>query len=829
MNPTTDISRRGFLKSIGLTAAAVIVPDLAANVVNAAGETERPIVAWEYHPHALGGIWEVWRGDKVGDGAEAHSWQPVEIPHCFNAFDAVDPDATYYQGPGWYRVHLELANPFPGGRTLLHFEGAGQRSDVFVGLDRVRQHVGGYDEFSVDITDTAAKFVADRKSSQIPVAVLCDNSPDLEMIPSGLSDFNRYGGLYRHVHLVYTPAVSLERVLVAAVLRPDGSGNGSIRARLYNPRALSDPVEISVRVFDPAGEIHLNRSQTMPPWNGEAEIAAFRVARAELWSPAKPALYLCEVTLSGAHGTKKVSERFGFRHFEFVDHGPFKLNGERLLLRGTHRHEDHARLGAAVTDDITRQEFRLIKEMGANFIRLAHYQQSRLVLDLCDELGLLVWEEIPWCRGGLGGEAYQNQARNMLRAMIDQHRNHPSVILWGLGDENDWPGDFPEFDAAKIRAFMSELNQMAHQLDSSRKTALRRCDFCKDIVDVYSPSIWPGWYYDHYTAYADRLQKETQTVNHFLHMEWGAESHAGRHSEGADLILAQTGAGAGNKFSAFPSPAASAGAPAKTGDWSETYACDLFDWYLKEQEATPWLAGAAQWAFKDFATPLRLDNPIPHVNQKGLVERDLTLKEGYYVFQSYWAEKPMVHIYGHSRRVRWGEPQNQKLVKVYSNCDTAELFLNGVSCGVKQRHSQDFPAAGLRWTVEFKPGENHLLCRANKKDAIVTDEIRFQYQTSAWGKPSRLELKETARDADSVTVTARLLDAQGLLCLDARNPVRFGLAGDGTLLANIGTSRGSRAIELCNGSADISLHRNGGTSMLAVRSKGVSPAFLRIE
>ncbi len=128
--------------------------------------------------------------------------------------------------------------------------------------------------------------------------------------------------------------------------------------------------------------------------------------------------------------------------------------------------------------------------MGANFIRLGHYQQSEIILRLCDELGLLVWEEIPWCRGGLGGEKYREQARRMLTNMIDQHRNHPSVILWGMGNENDWPGDFEEFDKDSIRAFMSELHDLSHRLDPTRPTVIRRCDFCRDIVDVYSPSIW---------------------------------------------------------------------------------------------------------------------------------------------------------------------------------------------------------------------------------------------------------------------------------------------------------------------------------------------------
>ena len=133
---------------------------------------------------------------------------------------------------------------------------------------------------------------------------------------------------------------------------------------------------------------------------------------------------------------------------------------------------------------------------------------------------------------------------------------------------------------------------------------------------------------------------------------------------------------------------------------------NLIDWHLKEQEEMEWLTGTAYWPFKDFSTPLRPDNPVPFVNQKGVVERDFTKKESYFVFQSYWAEKPMVHIYGHSWTTRWGEREEGNLVKVYSNCPSAELFLNGISQGVRHRDSQNFPAAGLRWLVTFREGGN---------------------------------------------------------------------------------------------------------------------------
>jgi beta-galactosidase len=210
------------------------------------------------------------------------------------------------------------------------------------------------------------------------------------------------------------------------------------------------------------------------------------------------------------------------------------------------------------------------------------------------------------------------------------------------------------------------------------------------------------------------------------------------------------------------------------------------------------------------------------------VERDLTLKEGYFVFQSYWTEKPMAHIYGHSWPVRWGEKGEAKMVKVYSNCAAAELFLNGVSLGVKKRNSQDFPAAGLRWLAQFREGENHLKVLGRHDGAQVMDEIRFQYQTQKWEKPARLVLEKIGQRGDSVTVQARALDQRGVLCLDARNVVRFGLTGSGRLLDNLGTSTSARKVELYNGRAVISIERSTGEAVLSVSSDRLTTAFLNI-
>ena len=650
------------------------------------------------------------------------------------------------------------------------------------------------------------------------------------MIPSSLNDFHRFGGLYRNVSLIHVPLISLRRVRITATMSDSTVVQVSVRAKLRNPAALRDEVQLRIRVFDPKGSLVQSTTGRFQAWEGEQQISTFKIDRPELWSPSHPSLYRCEVQLASAQGTMILSERFGCRYFEFVEHGPFKLNGEQLFLKGTQREEDHAGFGAAMPEDLIRQEMLLIKEMGANFVGLAHHQQSRTVLDQCDELGLLVLEQIPWSRGGLGDDTYKELTREMLRAMIDQHYNHPSVILWGLGNENDWPGDFPKFNKDEIRRFIKELNDEAHRLDRTRSTFLRRCDFAKDVVDVYSPSIWAGWYHGPYTDYASTIHKERETMPRFLHVEWGGESHARRHSEDPDKFLTQfLTLGSLDEHERARLLSGGHTVASRDGDWSETYACNLFDWHLKEQETMPSLTGSAQWIFKDFSTPLRPGNPIPHVNQKGLLERDMTFKEGYYVFQSYWAEKPMIHIYGHSWPTRWGEPGESKLVKVYSNCKAVELLVNGLSQGVKIRNSQDFPAAGLHWLVQLNPGENRLTAVGHTKTATVEDALLFQYQTDKWGPAIRIDLREITRDRERVTIEARLLDSKKSLCLSRRDRVWFGLTGEGTLLDNTGAGTGSRSVEVYNGRAQISLLLNGGSSVASVRCRALPTVFLTVK
>jgi beta-galactosidase len=216
------------------------------------------------------------------------------------------------------------------------------------------------------------------------------------------------------------------------------------------------------------------------------------------------------------------------------------------------------------------------------------------------------------------------------------------------------------------------------------------------------------------------------------------------------------------------------------------------------------------------------------MNQKGVVERDLTKKEGYYVFQSYWTEKPMVHIYGHSWPVRWGDEGEEKMIKVYSNCDEAELFVNGKSVGVKKRNSQDFPAAGLRWNVTLNKGENVTRVVAKKGKVKVEDTIRFQYQTDKWGKPAKMIFEKISEENGVATVQVKLLDEKNIQCLDAANPVRFGLTGDGEMIDDLGTSSGSRYVQMYNGRAIIRINIKQGKSVVSAKVEGVPTAFINL-
>src|ERR1017187_991106 len=237
------ITRRELFQAASAVAGAALFSRTGAAAAEAPA-VRRLAGGWEHYRAGLAGIWEVWRGKAAAANVD---WDKVAMPHCFNAWDAVDPDRPYYQGPAWYRTTFALDNPYANGRTLLHFEGAGQNSEVFIGLQSVGRHVGGYDEFTFDITEAAARALKRPDANgKVQLAVLCDNSRSNETIPSDQSDFNRYGGLYRHVNL-------------------------------FNATALAGDLRIETRVLDPAGKEVDSSEKSLPPWTGAQPIATFAV------------------------------------------------------------------------------------------------------------------------------------------------------------------------------------------------------------------------------------------------------------------------------------------------------------------------------------------------------------------------------------------------------------------------------------------------------------------------------------------------------------------------------------------------------------------------
>jgi len=322
---------------------------------------------WEFLKSDLGSVWEAVRPATEGSPEKVPLWESVTLPHCYNATDAVDPDLNYYQGPAWYKTLLTVDNPYQDGRTLLHFEGAGQKTRVYIYTEEVASHVGGYDEWEADITDAVNRFLsseeADRFGGKIPLSIRCDNSRNTEMIPSDLSDFNLYGGIYRYLNLVYTPALALRSVQVDASVDAKGRKGTLDVSATFNQ--LEPTGSVNVKIFSPQNKLLKEQDINLENLTGN-KLLSFSLSKPALWAPEHPSLYRCEITLQSGGGSMKAEEKFGFRHFEFVRKGPFMLNGKRLLLRGTHRHEDHAGVAAAMTEEMIVEEMEMMKSMGVN-------------------------------------------------------------------------------------------------------------------------------------------------------------------------------------------------------------------------------------------------------------------------------------------------------------------------------------------------------------------------------------------------------------------------------------------------------------------------------
>jgi beta-galactosidase len=724
-------------------------------------------------------------------------WMPVVLPHTWNKNDVMDVTPGYRRGIGWYRRDIVRPPGNAGDRVLLYFEGVNMKAEVFVNGRRAGEHIGGYLGFEVDITPFL-------KNGSNTIHVKADNGIDPDLIPSQKSDFFLYGGISRNVWLKRVPALSITSLRISTPVVSATRASTTSTISLVNTHADRISAGIEVRLLSPAGEVVARDTQSVSVSAGQQSIAFElpEVKKPSLWSTTHPVLYTAVATVKvGGHVVDMVQERYGYRWFEFKEHGPFLLNGERILLRGTHRHEEWSGWGNALPDSLHRREMTAIKEMGANFVRLAHYPQSPEVYRACDELGLLVWDELPWCRGGVGGPVWKQNTRRMLDEMIRQNFNHPSIIIWSLGNEIDWLPDFSGGDNIdSLRSMLASLNAQAHQLDPGRVTATRRFDEGADLVDVHSPSIWMGWYASNggYQNYGKAITDARRKFTHFLHAEYGGDSHVGRHAEnriGGDGMLTT----AKGKEKMMP--------VANYGDWSESYIVDLFDWYLKTSEQSDSLTGTAQWIFKDFGTPLRPENPIPYVNQKGLCDLAGVPKDAYYVFKSYWTSSPkFCYVESHTWTERNGPSGTKRDIKVFSNCGEVELFVNRQSMGRRIKDIAKFPASGLLWQVDFPEGADTLLAVGwESGKPVAKDSLVVHYTFRQNGPADDFQLSSSELPNGNILVTAIAVDKNGQPCLDYNKRIYFSHAGGGHLLTGYGTRTRSNILEMASGKAYIEL------------------------
>ena len=406
-------------------------------------------------------------------------FQTVSLPHTNVELPYHDFDDAEYQFVSWYRKHLAVPRAMRGRRVYLDFDGVMMAAEVFVNGTKVCSHKGGYVPFAVDVTDHVT-FGA--RPTNV-VAVRVDSTERKDIPPcGGTVDYLTFGGIYRDVRLRAVNPFHIDnvfakpgdvtkkrkRLTVAVTLanRSDDTATGVLHVELLDAQgtcvAAADSPDVSV----PAGAVE------------SAEIHLTRLDDIRLWQPDTPNLYTVRVTLRrGASALDSVDTRFGFRHVVFTSAGPFKLNGKVLKLRGLNRHQTFPFIGAAVPARLQRLDADILKhELGLNIARTSHYPQSPHFLDCCDEIGLMVYEEIPgW--NFIGGPAWKRVACNDLRGMIVRDRNHPSIVLWGVRinesrDDHD---------------FYTETNRIAHELDDTRQTGGIRCGPLSEMLeDVYT-------------------------------------------------------------------------------------------------------------------------------------------------------------------------------------------------------------------------------------------------------------------------------------------------------------------------------------------------------
>lgn len=584
-------------------------------------------------------------------------WEDVMLPHTWNAVDGQDGGNDYWRGTACYCRELRVGALKNGERAVLEINGAAMTAEVYLNGRMLKRHEGGYSTFRVDLTN--------HLQEDNLLAITVDNSANDRVYPQK-ADFTFYGGLYRDVTLLIVP----ERHFA---LCEDGTPGMHI-----TPIVTGENAVVTVETWQVGeGNVRIRiagQEAEVPSRNGYAK-AEFVLNNVHLWNGVEdPYLYTAEAEF----GEDQIMARFGCRSIAFDPEKGFLLNGRVYPLRGVSRHQDRQGLGNALSIREHREDMDIIWEMGANTIRLAHYQHAQEFYDLCDEYGMVIWAEIPYIT-----EHMPNGRQNTLdqmRELITQCYNHPSIVCWGLSNEVAVHGVTEDLMENHVL-----LNDLCHAMDKTRPTTMAHAFMLEHesplirVPDIGSYNLYFGWYLGNLeqndSFFDDYHAKYPQRVMGFS--EYGADAN----------IRFQT---------AHP----------EQGDYSEQFQCKYHEYILECIDRHPWMWATHLWNTFDFAADGRDEGGAHGLNQKGIVSFDRkTKKDAFYLYKAAWNKtEPFVHLCG-SRYV--DRPEEITEVTVYSNCDVVSLYMDGHLLETKQGKRVfvfRIPITGEH-TIEVKSGE----------------------------------------------------------------------------------------------------------------------------
>ncbi|MEV4516624.1 glycoside hydrolase family 2 TIM barrel-domain containing protein [Dactylosporangium sp. NPDC049525] len=683
-------------------AAAVMV--VAANVVAAPSAS-----AATYTPPAarqrvdLNSGWRFNKGDVAGAEATAFNdsaWQQLNVPHTWNAADGADGGNNYYRGVGWYRRHYTVPAAFAGKMLFLQFAGANQVADVWVNGTYLGKHSGGYSRFRFGAT-SAFKVGQDNV-----IAVKVTNANNADIAPLS-ADYSFDGGIYRNVSLQVLdplavrmldsagPGVYLRQRSVTAT-----SATVDVTTKLFNNNTTSRSVVVRTVITDATGTVVADQSlpaRTVAANAGVDVTQTVTIANPHRWDGlADPYLYNANVEIrSGSQVTDVVTEPLGLRTFSVDANTGFTLNGHPYDLHGVNLHQDRAGVGWAVNDAQHTADFDLIREIGATTVRMAHYQHDQKDYSLADERGLVVWAEIPLVNDTTNSAAFTANARQQLTELIRQNYNHPSIVFWGIGNEQ-------RVDNAATNALLDQLAGLVDTEDPDRVSVYASCcvsdtGAVNNHAEASGYNKYFGWYNGTYNDLGGNLDS----------------LHAANPSR--RIALSEYGAGANTTQHALnPSPPSPGGQ-----NHPEEYQALLHEASWKQLDARQYIWGTYVWNMFDFASDARNEGGQPGINDKGLVTRDrLTRKDAFYFYKANWASTPTLYITSR----RWTQRTTAATeLKVYSNAATVTATLNGVSLGSRSATDHIF-----KWTgVTLRPGANTVQVTATINGTPVTDTVTW--------------------------------------------------------------------------------------------------------